>query len=381
MKKILVFTGYYFPYTGGLSSHAHEFNKILSKKGYNITVFTTQLPTNALEQEKITDNLKIIRFPAFEIVPNYPLPKFWKLRFWQLYYKLYREDFSFIISRIRFFNTSLLALIYVIIKRKKLIHIEHTSNYAILSSNLKTMIAKLYDNTVGLIIFKYSTINISISKAVQNYIYKFDKRPSPIIYRGLNLKEIQSIKPDIFYKNKFKDKIIITTASRLYKWKGIDYTIEAINKLPKEIQKNIIFILIGDGEDYDKLKQYESDLIILLGELPREKTIGILKIADIYIHSSRLGGGLSTSLLEGMYAKCAIIATPNEGADEIIVNKKNGLLIKKPYANTITKNIIMLINNPHKMNRLGESAHETIVKKFNWETSIKKYIKIFSKIN
>jgi len=380
MKKILVFTGYYVPYMGGLSSHAHEFNEMLSQRGYNITVFTTQLPKNAPEQEKINENLTIIRFPAFEIVPNYPLPKFWKLRFWQLYCNLYKKDPSFVISRIRFFNTSLLALIYTVIKRKKLVHIDHTSNHAILSSAFKTSIAKLYDNTIGWLIFRCSTINISISKAVQNYIYKFNKRPSPIIYRGLNLEELRSIEPDTSYREKYKNKTIITTASRLYKWKGIDYTIDAINSLPDKVRENIVFLLIGDGEDYDRLKKYESDSIVLLGRLPRDETIGILKIADIYIHSSRPGGGLSTSLLEAMYAKCAVIATPNEGADEVIVDKKNGFLIEKPYVQNFAKNIIILTKNPDKISEFGQSAHKTITKKFNWKKSIKKYEKIFDEM-
>ena len=52
----------------------------------------------------------------------------------------------------------------------------------------------------------------------------------------------------------------------------------------------------------------------MLGGIKWEEAIGILKISDIYIHSSFPGGGLSTSLLEAMNCKCAVIATKNEGA-------------------------------------------------------------------
>lgn len=378
--KLLVFSPYYPPHIGGLETHADEFNKYLSQQGVDITVFTPQLPKNSPEKETRYDNVTIIRFPAFEIISNYPLPKFWNLKFWKLFSNLFKEKFDITISRTRFFSTSLLALVYAKIKHTKWIHIEHGSDFVQLSSSFKTTVAKLYDYTFGFVIFKFSDLNISISKAVQKFIYKFDKRNSPIICRGLDIQEIDKIQPDLKMKERFNDKIIISFVGRLYKWKGVENSILAIKSLPKEIKEKIVFLIIGDGEDFNHLKnssRYEES-IVMLGNMPREKAVGILKISDIYLHSAFSGGGLSTSLLEAMYCSCAVIATPNEGADEVITDTVNGIIISDNSPKNIADKISELFFSEEKRTLYSKQAQDFITKQFNWTSPISLYEKIFN---
>lgn len=377
--KLLIFSPYYPPHTGGLESHADEFNKHLSQKGAEIIVFTPRLPAFAPESETRHNNVKIVRFPAFEIIPNYPVPKFWSPVFWKLFCDLFEYDFDIVISRTRFFLTSLLALVYAKIKRVRWIHIEHGSDFVKLSSKFKSFAAKVYDYTFGFMVFRFSDLNISISKAVQKFIYKFDQRKSPIIYRGLNMEEIDGIQPDEEIKNIYADKTIIAFVGRLYKWKGVENSIEAVKLLPEELKKKIVFLIIGDGEDYAHLKKISQNekSIVMLGNLPRQKAISILKISDIYIHSAHKGGGLSTSLLEAMYSGCAVIATPNEGADEVVENNKNGILIEKSDAKLIAEKIKELIKNDN-FQALQTEARKIIAENFVWQKTINQYEKIIN---
>jgi len=117
----------------------------------------------------------------------------------------------------------------------------------------------------------------------------------------------------------------------------------------------------------------------MLGNLPREKAIGILKISDIYLHSSMPGGGLSTSLLEAMICNCAVIATPNEGADEVIKNNENGILIKRTDTNLAMEQIVHLIKNKQEIKRYSEKSKIDIHNNFNWKKSINLYAEIFKK--
>jgi len=379
--KILIFCPYYPPHIGGLETHADEFNKYLSQNGIDITVFTPKLPVNAPESEIKYNNVKIIRFPAFEIIPNYPLPKFWSLKFWSLFSQLFKQKFDIVISRTRFFNTSLLALIYAKLKKVRWIHIEHGSDFVQLSSKTKTVIAKFYDYVFGFLIFHFSDQNISISRAVQKFVAKFDKRESPVIYRGLDFESIEKILPDLKIKKEFEKKIIISFVGRLYKWKGVENSIKAIKLLSKDLKEKIVFLIIGDGEDFPHLKKIseKENYIKMLGNLPREKAIGILKISDIYLHSSMPGGGLSTSLLEAMICNCAVIATPNEGADEVIKNNENGILIKRTDTNLAMEQIVHLIKNKQEIKRYSEKSKIDIHNNFNWKKSINLYAEIFKK--
>lgn len=377
--KLLIFCPYYPPHIGGLESHSDEFNKYLSREEIDITVFTPKFPAEALENEIKHKNVRIIRFPAFEIISNYPLPRFWSLKFWKLFLGLFKNNFDIVISRTRFFHTSLMALLYSKIKEEKWIHIEHGSDFVNLSSKIKTYLARIYDLIFGFLIFKFSDLNISVSKAVQKFVYKFDKRESPIIYRGLDLEEIDKIQPDIGMKEKYRNKIIISFAGRLYKWKGIENSILAIKSLPADLKEKIVFLIIGNGEDYNHLKEISKNekTIEMLGNVPRKKVIGILKISDIYLHSAHMGGGLSTSLIEAMYCKCAVIATPNEGADEVIENNKNGFLIEKSDSRLISEKIKEILSKDIEEQK--ESAKNVIRESFCWINTIEKYKKILMK--
>jgi len=379
--KILVFMPYYPPHIGGVEFYAEEMHSYLAKNN-NITIFTPRLPKNSTEKENIKKGkIKIIRFPAFEIVANYPLPKFWTLKFWRLFFSLYKQNFDIVISHTRFFNTSLLALIYSKITKTKWVHIEHGSDFVKLSSEITNFIAKMYDYTFGKLIFKQSNLNIPISNAVKKFILKFDKRRLPVIYRGVDLNEISKI-PTGNIREQYPGKIIITFVGRLFKWKGVDKSVQAIKLLPLSIRQKIIFLIVGNGEDFAKIKNITKNepSIKMIGEVSRNEAIGILKASHIYIHSAYPGGGLSTSLLETMSCKNAIIATPNEGAKEVIQNNCNGYLIKNNNPDLIKKKIIDLINDPAKIKKFGDNAYKHIKENFSWEESIKKYEKEFKKL-
>ena len=380
--KLLIFSPYYPPHIGGLESHAFEFNEHLSKKGFSIVVFTPQLPKQSKEHEIENKNIEIIRFGAFEIIPNYPVPKFWSPTFWKLFFSLYKKDFCVVISRTRFFLTSLLALIFSKTTSSKWIHIEHGSDFVQLSSKFKSLIAKLYDYTFGYLVFKSSDINISISKAVQDFIYKFDKRNSPVINRGININEINSIEKNNSWKEKYPDKIIIGFVGRLIDGKGV---LDLIKVLHEISDRPFICLIIGDGQQKNILKKVTKkynlqNKVFLLGQKPRSQAIAIMKSFDIFINPSYTEG-LPTSVLEASICQNAIIATDVGGTAEIIKHHQNGYLIKPKDTKSLQKYLLTLINNPIKIKELGEKAGQSTRENFSWQKSIDEYIKIINEIS
>ncbi len=376
--KILIFSPYYPPHIGGTENYVDELNKYLSQAMIDVIVFTPRLPQDSAVFEKRFESVNIIRFPAFEPIFNYPLPQFWNYKFWTLLFRIFSEKPDIIISQTRFFFTSLLALFYAKIKKVPWIHMEHSSDFVTLNSSLKSFVSKLYDYSFGCLIFKLSDINISISRAVQKFILKFDRRNSPVIYRGLNLEEIDKIKPDTEFYN--ENKIIITFAGRLIGWKGVINSVKAVVALPEKIKSKVVFIIAGDGEEFKKIKKISDNSIVMLGSVSRQKVFSILKSADIFIHSSLPGGGLSTSLLEAMYCGCAIIATPNEGAKEVVINRENGLLIGESNPELIKEKIIELCEKVADRKKYSENASRLIAESFDWNGNAGNYIKYFEKI-
>lgn len=388
-KKLLIFPNYFIPHVGGVETHVDEFSKYLSKKNYEITIFAPAIPKTKKTIEKRHNNVTIIRYPAFDIVPNYPFPKLWDIKTLKLTKQIYKNDYDIVMSRTRFFLSSAFALFYskFRFKKKPFIHVEHGSCFVELESKFKTKIAYLYDIIIGKTIFFFSDKNIAISMAVKNFMtkdFKLKSKNIPIIRRGVDFEIYENLDESKEIKNRFKNKTIICFLGRLYKWKGVKNTIEAYKMMPKETQKKSVLIIVGYGEDEELLKKcagkYKDNGIYFLGKRSFEDSITILKASDIYAHSAYPGGGLSNSLLQAMYCKCTVVASPHEGAKEVVINNQNGILLKNNSPKMISEGIQKLINEKRHINLYSKKAHKDIKENFSWGKVTEEYIKIFNDI-
>ena len=395
------------PHIGGLETHVDEFIKYLSKSdNYDISVVAPNIPKYK-EFEIKYNNVKIYRYPAFEIIPNYPIPNLLNINFWKIFLKLYKINFNIVMTRTRFFTNTLIGFIFAKIRlhKKKLIHVEHGSAFVKVENKYTNKIAYYYDIIIGNIVFNKSDCVIAISNAVKNFISnnflkcdnnnnhksnksnKSNKNNSnndiPLIYRGIEIETIEQIKEDSEITNKFKNKVKLCFVGRLFKWKGVENTIKAYKLLPEHIKDNTVLIIVGYGEDLKRLKEisenYLDNGIYFTGKKEFKDAIGIVKASDIYIHSSYRGGGLSSSLLQAMCCGKAIIASPYEGGNEVI-NEDRGVLLKDNSPEQIKNGIIYLIKNKKLIGIYGKNAKKFIKENFNWQSSVEEYKKIFNKL-
>jgi glycosyltransferase involved in cell wall biosynthesis len=373
-KKIIIFSPYYPPHIGGLESHADEFNKYLSPHIKRIVVFTPHLPQDTPQKELKYGNVEIIRFPAFEIIPNYPVPKFWLLKFWKLFLDLFKNDYDLVISRTRFFLTSLLALIFAKTKRRKWIHIEHGSDFVRLNNYWKSNIAKIYDHTLGCLTIRMADQVIANSQASAIFCQKLCQRKINIIHRGVEIKQIERINP----KNLKSSKIKICYLGRLIDGKGVKDLLAAIFEIKFQ---NWELHIIGDGPQRNFLEKLSYKFKIdkkthFWGYQKFESAISILKACDIIVNPSYTEG-LPTSIIEAALCQKAIIATDVGGTREIITNKKSGFLIAPKNEKVLKEKLTLLVENEDLRNRFGKNSFNEAKNKFSWNSNILKYLDIF----
>lgn len=379
-KKVLIFCPYYPPHIGGLESHADEFNKYLSEEGYKIVVFTPRLPKNASKLEEKYNRVKIIRFPALEIIPNFPLPCFWRSDFWLVWKKAIKTKPDWVISRTRFFLTSIMAGFYAKTKKVKWMHIEHGSDFVQLSNKLYSLVAKIYDYTFGYLVLRFADKAVANSEASAEFCRKiYSKRKYEVIRRGVEIDQIKKIKPneEIYaqYKNKFK----ILFIGRLIDGKGVTDLIEAVSDIAND--KWVLFI-VGDGPQREILiklvKKFKiENKVVFFGQKTKIESIGIMKVADLVINPSYTEG-LPTSMIEAAICGKPVIATNVGGTNEIVKDKITGFLIKPKDVKNLRKLIIKMIDNVSYYTKMGDVAKSLVAKNFSWKNSIKKYIKILS---
>ncbi len=377
--EIGAYCPYYPPHLGGLEKYAEELHKQLAGDGHKVTVLTPGLPrsTPAREVMKINQgSITVLRFPAWEIIYGYPLPNVCRGLFWRQMKEMRGKKFDVLLSTTRFFITSIMAVWQAKICHIPHIHIEHGSGYVVSKNKAVWLAAYLYDQSAGRLVFRLSDLNISPSMSAKKFIGRFDKRYSPVIYRGLPLKEFDETAPAIELREKYPDQVIITYAGRLILEKGILDLIKAVSRLPRE---KYSLCLIGSGNLEKRIKETVRQLglsgkVLLLGQQSEQKIISWLKASDIVVNPS-YSEGLPTVVLEAAALGRAVIAAKVGGTGEIIRDKISGLLFKPGDIDALAERIKLLGENAQMRNQLGQQAAIDVRQKFSWPKAAKAYYK------
>lgn len=389
MKKLLVFSPYYPPHVGGLESHATQFNNAISKVGYTVTVFTPNLPAimGTQNPEKVIvdggNTISIIRYPAFELIANYPIPKFWQLKFYRQIKQLKDEKFDAVISRTRFFISSLMAMVFAKTVGRKWLHIEHGSDFPKMKNSIVNFLAWFYDHTLGWLIFRFADEVVCNSMASADFARSlYSGREYHVIYRGVNEKAITVVERDIYARQKLTaNQVVISYLGRLISGKGVTDIFDSLSRLN---DLPLVLWLIGSGPEETVLRKkvVEKNLqnkVIFWGEKKFREAIGLLKSSDIFINPSYTEG-MPTAVIEAALCHLPIIAT-NVGGTKEILNENDEIILFEPHdIGAITANIRKLSADANMRKMVGDRAFKTVTGKFNWHVSILKYKNILEEI-
>lgn len=378
-RHLVMFLPYYPPSLGGIANHSQEFAHAMADAGYALTLFVPRFQETVFQEDH--PHVRLVYYPAAEIIPNYPVPAFWLPEFWRALRSLGERRIDCVFSRTRFFLTSVLAFFYAKIRHLKWIHIEHGSAYVKVSNPVVAAVARLFDETCGRLVLTSSDEVVSISEDVQAFVKKFRRKPTPLIYRGLDLPAYDKIPPEAALVQEYPGKVLVAWAGRMYRWKGVLDIIAAVGMLPADPRNRIQLILIGDGEDRERVVAASRGLpVTCMPSMSRDAVLAHLKSTDIFVHASYPGGGLSTSLLEAMYCRNAVVATPFEGATFVVRDDATGLLLSGNSARGIADALTKLVEDERLRKRLAENAHASVVKEFSWTRVAAQYSDVITRV-
>lgn len=169
----------------------------------------------------------------------------------------------------------------------------------------------------------------------------------------------------------------IITISRLDSGKKNDDIIRIFSKIKEKTNK---LYIIGDGREYDNLKQLIMELnledrVILTGYKNKEEIEEYMLDSSLFLMAS-LTEGLPMVLLEAMsYGLPCIAYETASGVNDIIKNQKNGYVIKSRNENEYIKRVNEVMSNKKLRLTLGENAKNS-VNRFSKETILKKWYNI-----
>lgn len=356
--------------------------KALDKNKYSLLVV---LPCNGPLKEKIEDaEIKTIIYPIQRWIPYDS--EYGKSHF--------RECFGQMPGRIQFLTNLIkeekIDLVYtntitcidgaIAAKIRKLPHIWHIREILLNDTSLKPYFPIFF---INIIINTLSSKIIVVSKAVKRALIKDRdgkyEGKMRVIYNASDpdesmTKKIRYMGHDSLSEllSEKKTKIVASLGSIKEKKGQIDLIKAA--KIVTDCFKNIVFILIGDGdkEYIDKLKE-----IVRENSLEKkvyffdfcENTSSIYESIDILV-SSALVEPFGRTIIEAMAAGKPVVATKCGGPEEIIEEGKTGFLVPIKSPKELARAIIELIHNPELAKNMGESGRKRANSLFNLERHI-----------
>jgi glycosyltransferase involved in cell wall biosynthesis len=207
---------------------------------------------------------------------------------------------------------------------------------------------------------------------------KIAQRKSKVCYNGVNLAMIKNIDSKVA-QGSFKDEeVIIGSVGRLIEQKDYPTLIKAFSYLSNQLNKQLKLLIIGDGEDRNKLKSLVkkeglTDMVLFTGVIDRKLVFSFLKDIDVFVMSS-LWEGFCNTLVEAMAAEKAIVCS---NIPTLVEVGGNAVLFAEPGNHeSFSSKIKKLLIDKELKNKMKRKAAKR-AEKFTLEACAKRYMSYY----
>jgi len=162
---------------------------------------------------------------------------------------------------------------------------------------------------------------------------------------------------------------------RMVKHKRMAGIITALHELSHKFP-DINLVMVGDGPERVDLERLVEKLGVMqrvrfYGNIGRDKTLELLKTADVFVLNS-IYEGLPHTVIEAMACSVPVVATGIKGTNEIIENGKTGLFVLPDNEKNLAEQVARLFQDRELSVRLAANALSVVREKFTWENNLVK---------
>lgn len=207
------------------------------------------------------------------------------------------------------------------------------------------------------------------------------------IPNGVDLEEMQNIKPiNPLVEEKIpNNKFIIGYTGTIGIANAMQYLIDAAILLKDN--KNIFFVIVGDGGDKEKLMQQTNNLdtILFLNAVPKQQVQSVLKKFDVcYMgmeEKSVYKYGISPNkIFDYMYSAKPILFCINS-PNNVIELAHCGISVNKLEPGLIAEKVLQLYNmSKTDRENLGQNGKNFVMQNHTFDILAQRYDKLFSSI-
>lgn len=297
------------------------------------------------------------------------------------YKKMKNEIKKFDIIHERF-HINPIDLLFV--KNKKYI-LEVNDPAPIIYSGLKK---KVY---LKLIKKKFSRANaiITQTETMKKILSKFYNGRIFIIPNGVDMKFFDSNKNNFDIRKRYKipkNKIVITFVGAFREWHGVQ-DIPTISERIRKKQRNIVFLLVGNGPLFNEIKNIKDENMILTGSLPYSDIPSVLFQSDILI--APFNAKRFKSLERHGFYWCPLKIFEYMASGKPIVSynfpeikkitQKSALLAEIGHVDNFIENIEHLIRNEKLCKKIGKESKKLALE-YDWGKIAEKTLRAYEEI-
>jgi glycosyltransferase involved in cell wall biosynthesis len=182
-----------------------------------------------------------------------------------------------------------------------------------------------------------------------------------------------------------ENKFILCEVAFLSERKGQIFILKALGKIKElhpDIYSRLVLFLVGDGEDYHKLKQYceINGLASVIFTGYQANYIDYIASSDIFLLPSIGEEDMPLAILSAMNLGKPVIAGEVAGIAEEIEHRRSGVLVKISELDNLHLEIIKLFRDPDLRLRYGEKARQRFDANFSQPVVYEKIKRLYASL-
>jgi glycosyltransferase involved in cell wall biosynthesis len=216
------------------------------------------------------------------------------------------------------------------------------------------------------------TFNVDVDKFIRVFVGSDDE-----IMRPIKINQDQGR----------KEEFIVHFHGKYIPLQGVQYIVEAANLLRKE--NDIVFNLIGEGTDYDKVKKLVGDFklfnvrlikSVAYAELPLWMARGNICLG-IFGCTNKTKMVVPNKVFESLAVKKPLITAETPATKEILTDRVNCLFCKTANPKDLADKILELKNDPELAQNIAENGYKLFKEKLSPKILYKELANVINSLN
>lgn len=149
--------------------------------------------------------------------------------------------------------------------------------------------------------------------------------------------------------------------------KGLPLLFDAYRVLVKKFPKRLRLVVVGDGPEGRRLREYGKGLDIMFQGAVSDplRVADFMSAGDVFVYPVVYSGGIATSVLQAMSCQLPIVVGRAGPTKDAIVDRENGFVMRGANADSIVEAVTYLLKHPRVRDGIGQRARETVVDEYD----------------